>query len=159
MSSAEYSLRNVELMKMAIEQGRKCTSVDTAYNVGAVIVDNENKVISTGYSRQFPGNTHAEQCALISLEEKHGDSLGRVLENAAMYTTMEPCSKRLSGNVPCVQRILNTPIKTVYVGVMEPPNFVQCTGAEELLKHGLRVVHITELEDECRNLNKHLLSA
>ncbi|KAJ1644512.1 hypothetical protein J3B02_000224 [Coemansia erecta] len=156
MNTVEYTPRDVELMKMAIEQGRKCTSVDTAYNVGAVIVDSKGKVISTGYSRQFPGNTHAEQCALMTLEEKFGENLDKVLENATMYTTMEPCSKRLSGNVPCVQRILNTKIKKVVVGVMEPPNFVQCTGTEELLNHSVDIVHVTELENECKDLNKHL---
>ncbi|KAJ1806689.1 hypothetical protein LPJ56_005059 [Coemansia sp. RSA 2599] len=158
MYSTEYSPRDVELMKMAIEEGRKCTSVDTAYNVGAVIVNGEGKVISTGYSRQLPGNTHAEQCALSALEEQlGGGDLGKALENATMYTTMEPCSKRLSGNAPCVRRILDTQIKRVVVGVMEPPNFVQCTGTQELLDHGVDIVHVTELENECRDLNKHLL--
>jgi hypothetical protein len=51
---------------------------------------------------------------------------------------MEPCSKRLSGNGPCVQRILATRepgdgtsryrIARVYVGAMEPKNFVACEG-------------------------------
>ena len=63
-----------------------------------------------------------------------------------MYTTMEPCSIRLSGNLPCCQSILSTlrrpepssgskagagvgvRITRVYVGAMEPENFVQCEG-------------------------------
>jgi pyrimidine deaminase RibD-like protein len=55
-----------------------------------------------------------------------------------MYTTMEPCSKRVSGNSPCVARILATrdygnsragcKVIRVYVGAMEPSNFVNCEG-------------------------------
>lgn len=59
-------------------------------------------------------------------------------EDAYMYTTMEPCSQRTSGNCPCVSRILATrdpnnaragcKITRVYVGAMEPSNFVNCDG-------------------------------
>ncbi|KAJ2611540.1 hypothetical protein H4S08_003117 [Coemansia sp. RSA 1365] len=149
----EYTKKDVELMRKAIECGMKCTSVESAYNVGAVIVDKNGNVISTGYSRQYPGNTHAEQCALMSLKDNPNKML---LSEAYMYTTMEPCSKRLSGNVPCLTRILESGIKKVYFGVKEPPNFVNCSGIEQLVKHGVQAVHIKELEDECRQLNRHL---
>ncbi|KAJ2734180.1 hypothetical protein IW152_002519 [Coemansia sp. BCRC 34962] len=146
-----YSSRDVELMKMAIDAGKKCTSVDTAYNVGAVIVSGDKKrVLGTGYSRQHPGNTHAEECTLLAIPDP------RDLPSSVMYTTMEPCSRRLSGNKPCVARILESGIRRVYVGVKEPPNFVQCTGAEELAQKGVAVVYIVELESECRKLNQHL---
>ncbi|KAJ2302548.1 hypothetical protein IWW55_003365 [Coemansia sp. RSA 2706] len=145
-----YSDQDVQLMRQAIEQGAKCTSVDTAYNVGALITDQNGTVLSTGYSRQLPGNTHAEQCALQAIDPETD------LTGTIMYTTMEPCSKRLSGNLPCVQRILNAGIKKVFVGVCEPPNFVQCTGVSELKQHGVEVVHVDEVEEECQKLNRHL---
>ncbi|KAJ2439855.1 hypothetical protein GGF42_007821 [Coemansia sp. RSA 2424] len=146
----QYSDRDVELMRMAIDAAKKCTSVSTAYNVGAVIASSDKtQVLSTGYSRQLPGNTHAEECALTN---RHYIPRGCV-----MYTTMEPCSRRLSGNTPCVTRILNSSkIAKVFVGVREPSNFVQCTGMEELARHGVDVVHIAELEQECQKLNQHL---
>ncbi|KAJ2023259.1 hypothetical protein IWW57_004189 [Coemansia sp. S610] len=146
-----YSSRDVELMRMAIDAGKACTSVDTAYNVGAVIASGDKqRVLSTGYSRQHPGNTHAEECALLAIADS------KDLPSSVLYTTMEPCSRRLSGNKPCVARILESGIKWVYVGVREPPNFVQCTGAEELTQKGVAVVYIAELESECRKLNQHL---
>ncbi|KAI9506387.1 cytidine deaminase-like protein, partial [Coemansia spiralis] len=139
----------VEFMWMAIEEGRKCTNVETAYNVGTVITDANGNVLATGHSRKYPGNTHAEQCALIDLDkQKLVDG-----KNTILYTTMEPCSKRLSGNVPCVQSILNRGIGTVFIGVKEPMNFVDCTGFEDLVNQGVKVVHIKELEDECRQLS------
>ncbi|KAJ2075316.1 hypothetical protein GGH13_000697 [Coemansia sp. S155-1] len=129
--------------------------VDTAYNVGAVIASGDKqKILSTGFSRQYPGNTHAEECALLAI----ANDKEQVPETSVMYTTMEPCSKRLSGNTPCVNRIIESGIRLVYVGVREPPNFVQCTGVEELTKKGVKVVHIAELEAECRKLNEHIVA-
>ncbi|KAJ2817295.1 hypothetical protein FBU31_006274 [Coemansia sp. 'formosensis'] len=148
-----YSTRDVELMRKAIDEGKKCIGVDTAYNVGAVIASGDKQhVLSTGYSRELPGNTHAEQCALMKIAERE-----EIVPNTAvMYTTMEPCSKRSPGNAPCVKRVLESGIRLVYVGVREPPIFVQCTGIEELTDNGVQVVHIAELEAECKALNLHL---
>ncbi|KAJ2658858.1 hypothetical protein IW148_004501 [Coemansia sp. RSA 1199] len=146
-----YTEQDVELMRQAIEQGKHCTSVDSAYNVGAIIADTNGSVLSQGYSRQLPGNTHAEQCALDTIDKTLG------LSTTTLYTTMEPCSKRLSGNTPCVQRIIDAGIMRVVVGVREPPNFVQCTGVELLEAQGICVVFIEELDAECRQLNQHLI--
>ncbi|KAJ1679424.1 hypothetical protein EV182_002083 [Spiromyces aspiralis] len=128
--------------------------IDTAYNVGAVIVK-DGKVVSEGYSRELEGNTHAEQCALEKLIRR-GEAA--VAENAAIYTTMEPCSVRLSGNKPCTDRLIESGIRTVYLGVLEPLNFVQCQGRQLLEQNGIRVIHIKELEKECMELNSHLVN-
>lgn len=136
---------NFEFMKMAIAQAKLCQPVDTAYNVGAVLTTKDGQLLSTGYSRELPGNTHAEQCCLMKLAQ--------VPEDAAIYTTMEPCSRRLSGNEPCVSRLLKAKISKVYVGVREPTKFVEnCTGIEQLREAGVEVVCMEELEDECRAL-------
>lgn len=63
-----------------------------------------------GTPSAIPGSTYAEQCCFIKVaqryhlpEERIGDVLPR---NTVLYTTMEPCNKRLSGNRTCVERIL-----------------------------------------------------
>ena len=67
---------------------------------------------------------------------------------------MEPCFKRLSGNLPCVQRILalrkaGKGITTVYVGVKEPEKFVgENTGRKQLEDAGINVILVDGLEDE-----------
>jgi dolichyldiphosphatase len=109
-----------QIMQQAISLSEQCPQVDTAYNVGCVVtIQDTSTPLTTGYSRELPGNTHAEQCAIIKLQGwikgnkelirrkadvvAHGKESVRAL---VMYTTMEPCSKRLSGNKPCVQTIL-----------------------------------------------------
>lgn len=75
-------------------------------------------------------------------------------QNAVLYTTVEPCGKRLSGNKTCVERILDLAkggrgLKRVYVGVAEPETFVgQNTGRCRLEKAGIEVVHVGGLERE-----------
>jgi pyrimidine deaminase RibD-like protein len=143
----EFSGRTrARYMLLALEQARKATPVPSAFCVGAVIVDpSTGDVLSTGYSRELPGNTHAEACALDKLSLS---ALGRV-EGSDMYTTMEPCSVRLSGNTPCVTRILEAGIKRVYVGVEEPKDFVVCEGTRLLRENGVEVVNVPDYAEAC----------
>ncbi len=113
-----------------------------------------NEMLATGYTLELEGNTHAEQCCFIKLAKKHGvseEQLKDVLPSElVLYTTVEPCSKRLSGNLPCVERVLRLrgSIKTVYVGVLEPAKFVVNTGIKSLEDAGINVVHVQGLEQD-----------
>ncbi|ANB12445.1 bifunctional DRAP deaminase/tRNA pseudouridine synthase RIB2 [Sugiyamaella lignohabitans] len=143
-----YWVNEVHLpfMKMALEEAKKCEPTETAFSVGAVLVK-DGKVLETGYSRELPGNTHAEQCALEKYYAKHGTT--DVPAGTVIYTTMEPCSERLSGNLPCVDRILKTSIKTVFVGVVEPDTFVKKnTGLAKLTEKKIEYIPITGIEEE-----------
>lgn len=133
-------------MELALENAHKCGETQTQFNVGAVLV-HEGKVLATGHSRELPGNTHAEQCAL----EKYFEESGKrdVPPGTEIYTTMEPCLLRLSGNLPCVDRILATSIKTCFVGVLEPDIFVNDnTGYTKLTEGGVEYIHIPGYEQE-----------
>jgi pyrimidine deaminase RibD-like protein len=95
----------------------------------------EGDVLSTGYTLELEGNTHAEQNALAKLAREHAEAeqkqtptqshngqdqheekaaaaaLAAILtpaRNVYLYTTLEPCGLRLSGATPCVQRIIAT---------------------------------------------------
>ncbi|KAG0290296.1 hypothetical protein BGZ96_006265 [Linnemannia gamsii] len=194
------------------------------------------RVVATGYSRELPGNTHAEECCLLKLaalgadtgsrddyfeddnedevEGEHGlesdvvgcsdqgfgsiavaavpvattgagcnsecggglcnnnnnnkninmnsNMSGRKLKSRRkwiMYSTMEPCSTRLSGNRSCSDRLIASGIRQVYVGVREPDHFVKTVvGVENMVEKGIEVIHIPGLEDECLAPNRHVLN-
>lgn len=60
-----------------------------------------------------------------------------VPSTCVLYTTMEPCSSRLSGNVTCVEHIIKRGIKRVVIGVLEPEIFVKdCEGRERERERG-----------------------
>lgn len=150
----EWALENSrKFMVQALKEANKCGETQTQFNVGCVIVHN-GEVISTGHSRELEGNTHAEQCALEKYFEKTGKR--KVPLGTELFTTMEPCSFRLSGNLPCVQRILQTPgIKTCFVGVVEPDIFVKNNTSYKILADsGIAYVHIPGYEDECLKIAK-----
>ncbi|KAI5792362.1 cytidine deaminase-like protein [Pyronema domesticum] len=133
-------------LRHALYQAKQSVPVPTAFCVGAVLVGPDGEVLATGFSRELPGNTHAEQCCLDKLS-----ALGiPVPEGSIMYTTMEPCSERLSGNQPCLYRILETgAIKTVVVGVKEPGTFVKENIAEKKLwDGGVRYLKVDGIEEE-----------
>ncbi|KAF1330853.1 Cytidine deaminase-like protein, partial [Globisporangium splendens] len=139
--------QDVAFMKLAIAEAHKSIPSESAFCVGCVIV-RDGEVISSGFSRELPGNTHAEQVAL--------QKLGFDAENATVYTTMEPCSTRVSGNVPCVQSCLRAKVRRIVVGVMEPKNFVVCEGVRLLQDAGVEVELLKGLEEECLAPNRHL---
>ncbi|KAI1741720.1 cytidine deaminase-like protein [Xylaria scruposa] len=143
-------------MRLALSLATKSPPKPTNYRVGAVMVDAAtNKVLATGYTLELPGNTHAEQCCIEKLAQKHGVTgthLADVLPEAVtLYTTVEPCSERLSGNKPCVDRILaiGNRIKTVYVGVQEPDTFVSGNSSRRKLENaGIKVQLVSGLEKD-----------
>ncbi|CAO3682835.1 unnamed protein product [Rhizopus stolonifer] len=145
-----HDSKDLMFMTMCIEEANKSIPAPSAYCVGAVLVQN-GQVLSKGYSRELPGNTHAEECALAKTE---GD-----VSEAVMYTTMEPCSQRLSGNRPCVDGIIEAKIKRVVVGVREPPNLVNCEGIGLLEKHGIEILVVPDVQEKCLLPNQHILSS
>ncbi|CAN8097979.1 unnamed protein product [Discula destructiva] len=156
-------------MQYALNLARKSPPKPSNFCVGAVIVDQStNTILADGYTLELEGNTHAEQCCLLKLAHKHNvpeEQLKDMLPpHLALYTTVEPCSKRLSGNKPCAERILNLAgvIEVVYVGVMEPKEFVEeNTGRDALKKAGVRFEHVSGMEEEILSVAKagHVSSA
>jgi pyrimidine deaminase RibD-like protein len=142
-------------MEYALEQALLSPPAPTKFCVGAVLVDaDKNEILSTGYSLELPGNTHAEQCCFIKVAQKHNlpeERIGEVLpKNTVLYTTMEPCNKRLSGNKTCVERILglNGAIKVVYVGIKEPETFIgENVGRKRLEDAGIAVTIVEGMQD------------
>ncbi|KAJ3018417.1 DRAP deaminase [Thoreauomyces humboldtii] len=147
--------RDGSYMRLAIAEAHRCIPVPTGYNVGAVLVDaSGTTILAKGFSRELPGNTHAEECCLIKLP------FLAFARGATMYTTMEPCSERNSGNRPCADRLLEAGIGRVVMGVREPAHFVaQCKGVELLRAAGVKVDHLGGFEEECLEPNRHVMQA
>ena len=147
---------NLELMQKCLFLAEAHSPLrDTNYRIGALLLNQNTGATTTGYTLEIEGNTHAEECCLIKLASElsttEEDLSNKLLEPHSLYTTMEPCYKRLSGNLPCVERILRQKswIKTVYVGVLEPEKFVgENPGRAMLEKEGIEVVLVKGLEEQ-----------
>lgn len=134
-------------MMLALKQAKKCKKSRKYYSVGAIIVKN-NKIIGTGYSLKFK-DLHAEECATKFAKENPKD--------ATLYTTMEPCSLRLSGKTPCSSIIIKKKISKVVFAAKEPKIFVNCKGIKILKKHKIKTLQLEKYEKMSLRLNNHLL--
>ncbi|KAJ5189594.1 CMP/dCMP deaminase zinc-binding [Penicillium cf. griseofulvum] len=166
---------HIPYMKQCLSLAEKSPPRPTNFRVGAVLLsrkDNDptftdDRILSTGYTMELAGNTHAEQCCFANYAAVHkvpDDQVAEVLpvepgRKLIMYVTMEPCGKRLSGNTPCVQRIMRTAqggregIRKVYFGVKEPGTFVgESEGCRLLTQAGIEWEHVGGMEKEILNV-------
>lgn len=160
---------HLSYLRQALDLARKSPPKPTNFRVGAVLVsypDNDAsspKVLSTGYTLELEGNTHAEQCALAKLASQHSvpeSELCKLLTseaNVTLYTTLEPCGVRLSGKIPCVQRIIATRnpssgiggIRKVIFGAKEPGTFVKDSKSCQMMSDAsIEWEYVNGLNDE-----------
>jgi len=159
---------HLKYLTQALTLARLSPPKQSNFRVGCVIVsyakgtEDEGTPLSTGYTLELEGNTHAEQCALTKLAQQHQiseEQLNQVLTpefNAVLYTTLEPCGKRLSGNLPCVERIIATRegntsggVRKVVFGAKEPGTFVQDSKSlQRLDQAGVSWEFVQGLDDE-----------
>ncbi|KAG6851028.1 hypothetical protein H0H93_004515 [Arthromyces matolae] len=164
MVDADESL---QFMRLALNEAEKCIPISTAFCVGCVLVarwPNESSspvILASGYSRELPGNTHAEANALAKARGLSIDEISSLLNSptpleietiltqVTVYTTLEPCSVRTSGLDPCADALIRANVKRCVIGVGEPDDFVDCEGAQKLKDAGIEVLWLEGLEDAC----------
>ena len=165
---------HIQYLREALLEAAKCVPTPTAFCVGCVLVARYPSIadlpviLAPGYSRELPGNTHAEANALAKARDLSSEQLSEMFPNAAgeekrtappdiddvlkhadVYTTLEPCSVRTSGLAPCADALVAAKVPRCFIGVGEPDDFVQCEGARKLRDAGCQVVWVKGLEEEC----------
>ena len=145
MSSEEYIHR--KWMKRVINLASLGTG-NTSPNplVGAVILDKSGKLISEGF-HQKAGMPHAEAMAFNNLKE---DPRGGTL-----YVNLEPCCHK-GRTPPCVDRIISSGLKRVFVSIKDPDIRVAGKGIDMLKAAGIEV-NIGLCEREALELNKSFI--
>lgn len=149
---SKQSSDDIRWMKLAIELAWLCPPRDSAYSVGAVLVDEQGNEISRGYSRETDEHVHAEESALSKLAVDDPR-----LRKSTMYSTLEPCSERKSRPLSCTHLILKASIPRVVIAWREPSLFVaNCRGYELLTEAGVTVVELPDLAEQAKTPNAHL---
>lgn len=109
--------------------------------VGALVVRN-SRIIGRGYHER-PGLAHAEIIAL--------DEAGKKSKGAVLYVTLEPCT-HFGKTPPCVDRIIQSGVKEVIVGMLDPNPLNNGRGINILKQHKVKV-KVGFLEDELKKMN------
>ncbi|KAF2403652.1 cytidine deaminase-like protein [Trichodelitschia bisporula] len=153
--SAEEKSQHLVYLRQCLSLACRSPPKPTNFRVGALLVDQRtNSIITTGYTLELPGNVHAEQCCLSKVAAAHDlpeERVGEVLpDNTVMYSTMEPCGERLSGNLPCAERIVRAKkVRKVVYGVREPSTFIKESKGKRMMDQaGIQCVFVSGLEGE-----------
>ncbi len=136
----KWMIRTIHLASL----GRGLTSPNPM--VGAIIVNKKGKLISEGF-HQKAGMPHAEAMAFNNLKE---DPSGGTL-----YVNLEPCCHR-GKTPPCVDRIISSGIKNVFVSIKDPDLRVAGKGIKLLRNAGIEV-SLGLCENEALELNKSFI--
>ena len=142
-----------KFMLLAIEQAQLAGSIGEV-PIGAVITDQNNNLISSGYnlreSSQDP-TAHAEVIAIRNASEKLGSWR---MEETTLYVTLEPCAM-------CIGAIVLARIDRLVFGARDPKAgavySVFNIGTDTKLNHSVEVREGV-LETECSALLKDFFS-
>jgi pyrimidine deaminase RibD-like protein len=158
---------DLEYMRLALAEADHCIPTPTAFCVGCILVTrwpsfDKPVILTRGYSRELPGNTHAEANALSKARDLSSTDIAalfphvnpppaidEILALTDVYTTLEPCSVRTSGLAPCADAVIAAHCRRCVIGVGEPPDFVNCEGARRVKQAGVQVDWVGGLEEEC----------
>ena len=143
----EKNLSHTKWMKRAIllaSLGKNTTSPNP--RVGAVILDKNGKLISEGFHYKA-GMPHAEAMAFNNLKK---DAYG-----GSMYVNLEPCCHH-GKTPPCVDKLISSGIREVYVSVLDPDKRVSGKGIKLLKEAGIKV-HLGLCRKESLELNKDFI--
>ncbi len=135
---------HIKWMKRCIKLallGRGFTSPNPL--VGAVILNKDGELISEGF-HQKAGMPHAEAMAFNNLTE---DPKG-----GSIYVNLEPCCHQ-GKTPPCVNKIISSGIKKVFVSIKDPDERVAGKSLN-LLKNAGIGVHLGLCEKESLEINK-----
>jgi diaminohydroxyphosphoribosylaminopyrimidine deaminase/5-amino-6-(5-phosphoribosylamino)uracil reductase len=142
-----------EWLSTAVDLAWRCPPSPTAFNVGALIVDADDRELARGWSRDTDEAVHAEESALLRLGTDHPRLAG-----ATIYSSLEPCSIRRSRPATCTQLIIASGIRRVVFAWREPALLVEdCQGVEQLLGAGIEVIEFPEFAGLVQAANAHLL--
>lgn len=117
--------------------------------VGSVVVYN-GKVIGSGWHKKS-GEEHAEVHAIRSVSDQS------LLADSTLYVNLEPCSHH-GKTPPCADLIIQSGIRHVVVGMLDPFEKVNGRGIQKLRDAGVRVDVGIEVA-ACRELNKRFLTS
>ena len=141
---SEKNVIHTKWMKRAIflaSLGKNTTSPNP--KVGAVILDKNGNLISEGFHFKA-GMPHAEAMAFRNLKK---DPKG-----GSMYVNLEPCCHQ-GKTPPCVNRIISSGIKKIFISIQDPDKRVSGKGIKLLRDSGIKV-NLGLCEKESLELNK-----
>ncbi|MFQ7387230.1 MAG: hypothetical protein ACLRM8_06230 [Alistipes sp.] len=124
---------DLRYLRMAVDEGRKCTPSPTSYCVGAVVATADGRIFA-GYTHETSPTHHAEQEAIAKALAAGAPLRGS--RHVLLDGTLLAAGQR-TGN--CTQLLLKYGFARAVFALYEPDCFVCCRGALTLREAGVDV--------------------
>ena len=139
MNHDHFMHRCIELA----QKGRGLVGINPL--VGSVLV-RDGQIIAEGF---YEGADHAERVLIKNCDQT-------IQQTDRLYVNLEPCCH--TGNTPpCTDLIIESGIKHVVIGMMDPDERVSGQGIHQLIDSGVQVTGPV-LRAECERLNRGYIS-
>lgn len=119
-------------------------------SVGAVLVHNDS-IIAEGYTSAY-GGPHAEVNCIAFAKANTPELIAK----STLYVSLEPCS-HWGKTPPCANLVIDSGIKRVVIGTIDPFAKVAGAGIKKLMQAGVDVT-VGVLEKECQEVNKRFFT-
>jgi pyrimidine deaminase RibD-like protein/ubiquinone/menaquinone biosynthesis C-methylase UbiE len=142
-----------KLMKAAVKEAARSIPEDEGIHpkVGAIIVDENLKVVARAHRNERGKGDHAEFIAISKAVENGFSSF----DSATIFATLEPCTHRGHGKTPCAERIVGAGFRNVFIGALDPNPKIVGHGETYLRQRVDNVERFPSyLEREIRKLNR-----
>ncbi len=100
-----------EMMLLAIEEAKKAEAL-CEVPVGAVVIDEDGRIIGRGYNTRETEQRPTGHAELIAIEEAAKHKKSWRLSDCTLYVTLEPCPM-------CAGAIMNARLKRVVYGAFD----------------------------------------
>lgn len=142
-----------KFMRLAVKVSTRSVSEDEGIHplVGAVIVDEDGKLIAKAARGEKGKGDHAEFLAIEKAKERGFDDFSK----ATIFATLEPCTHRGHGKLPCAERIVKAGFRNVFIGALDPNPKIVGHGETYLRQRVENVERFpSDLERQIRDINK-----
>jgi len=141
-------------MRMAVDLSKQSRAENDGRNhpmVGAVIAHPNGEIISSGYRGQYTPGNHAEQEALVGINED-------LVAEAVVYSTLEPCTFR-GKQTPCCLRLIDRSVSEVVIGMLDPNPDIRGRGWWKFEASGIKVRNFApHFVKEIREMNRDFIN-
>ncbi len=138
-----FTQKDTECMALALKLSKLGQAGVGANPMVGCVISRDDKIIAKDFHHQY-GQEHAEINAL--------NQIGHKAENCKLYVTLEPCSHH-GKTPPCINAIIKTGIKKVYVATLDPNPLVSGSGVKLMKENGIDV-EIGLLENNAIEVNR-----
>ena len=138
-----FTQKDTECMALALKLSKLGQAGVGANPMVGCVISSSDKIIAKDYHHQY-GQEHAEINAL--------NQIGHKAENCKLYVTLEPCSHH-GKTPPCINAIIKSGIKKVYVATLDPNPLVSGSGVKLMKENGIDV-EIGLLENNAIEVNR-----